>query len=186
LARSTSSSTNPLQRGWAAAGGERSQSVERSGGLLQPLQATLRDRRTDPGQQLQGAKARDPVARIVGPAQHRQQVLDVGGLQELESAMLDVGDVAAGQFDLEQVAVMRASEQHRLLLECDPGLALRKDLVDDPLGLGPFVEYGDQPRKRALAAGRAERLGVLPLGLRDQRVGGVKDRLHRAIVAATA
>ena len=60
--------------------------------------------RSDAGQQLNDAEAGDTVARILGKAQDREHVLDVGGFQELQAAELDERDVAPGQLDFERAA----------------------------------------------------------------------------------
>ena len=63
---------------------------------------------------------RKPATRSRGfsaEPQQRQHVLDVGGVEELQSAELDERDVAARQFDFERTAVVRGAEQHRLLLQ---------------------------------------------------------------------
>ena len=62
-------------------------------------------------------EARDAVARVLGEAQQRQQVLDVRRVEEFQAAELHERDVAPGQLDLERAAVVRGPEQHRLLLQ---------------------------------------------------------------------
>src|SRR6266704_47979 len=54
----------------------------------------------DPRQQLQNAEAGEGITRIFCPAQDRQQVLDMCGLDKLEPAIFDERDVAARQLDL--------------------------------------------------------------------------------------
>ena len=81
---------------------------------LEMLERLLRMRGTDAGHELQHAKARHAVARILDPAQHRQQVFDVRGLEELEAAVFHERNVAPDELDLEHVAVMGAAEQHRV------------------------------------------------------------------------
>ena len=78
--------------------------------------------RADARQQLQHAEAGDAVARVLGEAQHREHVLDVRGVEELQAAELHERDVAPRQLDLERAAVVRGAEQHRLLLSapCRP------------------------------------------------------------------
>ena len=71
--------------------------------------------RADAVQQLQHAKARHTVGGVFGPAQDRQHILDVRGLDKLEAAEFDEGDVAAGELDLEHGAVVRGAKEHRLL-----------------------------------------------------------------------
>ena len=98
-------------------------------------------RRADAGQQLQHAEAGDAVARVFGEAQHRQHVLDMGGVEELQAAELDERDVAARQLDLQRPAVMRGAEQHGLRLERGAGLALLQHRLADVVRLLGFVAH---------------------------------------------
>ena len=61
--------------------------------------------RPDAGNQLRDAEARHAPARVLRQAQHRQQVLHVRGLEKLEAAVLDEGDVAPRQLEFERRAV---------------------------------------------------------------------------------
>ena len=49
---------------------------------------------------------RQLVRRVLEHAQQREHVLDVRGLEVLEAAVFDVGDVATGQLELEVVGVV--------------------------------------------------------------------------------
>src|SRR5690606_39730579 len=69
------------------------------------IEEPLRGGRADAGQQLQRAKRGDAVARIVRPAQDGEQVLHVRRLEELETAVLHIGNVPPRELDLEPVAV---------------------------------------------------------------------------------
>ncbi len=91
--------------------------MPRIGGLRHGVERARRRRRADAGEKLQHAEAGDPVARILGEAQHRQHVLDVGGVEEFQAAIFDEGDVAAGELDLELGRVMGGAEEHRLRLQ---------------------------------------------------------------------
>ena len=123
------------------------------------------------------------MRRAVGPAQHGQQVLDVRGFQEFQPAVLDEGDVAPGQFDLEEVAVLGAAKQHGLALQGNARLALGQDLFGDEVGLLAFVQHAHQSRPlAAVAAVRHQGLGVLVNAVGQQRVGGVEHRLQRPVV----
>ena len=95
---------------------------------------------------------RQLVARVLEDAQQAQQVLDVRALEELQAAVLDEGDVAAGQLELEPVAVVTGAEQHRLLVQRDSSLALLEHALAHERGLGQLVDA------------RGER-GRLPAGL---------------------
>ena len=105
------------------------------------------------------------------------------GLEELEPAVLHVGDVAPHQLELEHVAVVRGAEQHRLALERQAALARLEHAADDVVGLRLVVGDGDVARARAGAARGLEDLAVLPRALADQRVGRVEHALGRAVVA---
>ena len=94
----------------------------------------------DPGHQLQHPEAGHPVARVLGEAQDREQVLDVRRLEELQPAELDVGDVAPGELQLELGAVVRGPEQHGLALQRDAGFPRREDLGADVVDLGGLVD----------------------------------------------
>ena len=95
---------------------------DRIGRLGHVVEHALRRRWPDARQELQHAEAGDAVARVLDEAQQRQQILDVRGVEELQAAELDEGDVAAGQLDLERSAMVRGPEQDRLLLQrgCQP------------------------------------------------------------------
>jgi hypothetical protein len=63
---------------------------------------------------LQDAEGGDAVARVVRPAQQREHILHVSGFEKLQAAVLHVRNVAAEQFELEHVRVMRIARQHSL------------------------------------------------------------------------
>ena len=65
-------------------------------------------------QELEDAEPAHLVEGVVQDSEQCQHILDVGRLQELQPSVLDVGDVPAGQFDLEQVAVVGSPKQHSL------------------------------------------------------------------------
>src|SRR5262245_52332040 len=89
----------------------------------------------NPREQLQCPECGDAIARVLRPAQYRQHVLDVGGLEESEAAIFDEGNIAPAELDLEEVAVMRSAEQHRLPAQGDAGLTMLEHAVDDIAGL---------------------------------------------------
>ena len=149
---------------------------------LERVAGSLGVRRAHARHQLQHAEPGDPVARIVGPAQHREQVLDVRGLEELEPAVLDVGDVATHQLELEHVAVVGVAEQHGLSPQVDAALATLEHPLDDVAGLRLVVLHGHVARFRAPAAGAAQELAELAAAVGHQRVGGIEHRLRRAVV----
>ena len=105
-----------------------------------------------PGSSCSTRNPDDAVARVLDEAQHRQQILDVGGVEEFEPAELDERDVAPGQLDLERAAVVRRAEQHRLLLQPGAGLAVLEDALGDVSRLIRFVAHRDELRPLAGAA----------------------------------
>ena len=84
----------------------------------------------------------------------QMQVLDVGRLEEAQAAVLHVGDAPARQLELEQVAVVRGPDQHRLLPQRDALLAVRQDLLAHRVDLRVLVG-GSAP----VPAGRRRRAG---------------------------
>ena len=137
----------------------------------------------DAGQQLETRKAGDAVARVLGPAQEGQHVLDVGGLEEFEPAEFHERDVAARELDLERAAVVRGAKQHGLLLERDAGLAVLQDPLGDVARLVGLVAHGDQLRALGRGALGPQVLGEALGRELDDGVGGREDRLGRAVVA---
>jgi len=136
---------------------------------------TRAPRRPDAGQELQRAERGDAVLRIVRPAQHREQVFDVGGLEELEAAVFHVRNVAPHQLELEQIGMVRGAEQHRLVPEQHAALARLQHPRHHVSRLALVVRNRDVARLRA-------RLFLRVQALADERVGGIEHRLRRAIV----
>src|SRR5258705_9284485 len=95
---------------------------------------------------MQQTKPRDTVARIFDKPQQRQHVLDVGGVEKLQSAKLHERDVPARQFDFKRTAVAGCPEQNSLLLEERTGLAVLQDALDDEAGLVGLVADADELR----------------------------------------
>ena len=80
--------------------------------------------RADPFEQLQDPKPGYAINRVLGPPQDGKHVLHMGGFNEFEAAEFDEGDVPARQLDLQHGAVMRGSEQDRLILQALSRLAV--------------------------------------------------------------
>ena len=139
--------------------------------------------RTHARRQLQHAECGEAVPGIVGPAQHREQVLDVRGLQESQSAELDVGDVGPHQLDLEPVAVVRTAKQHCLAPQQRARLAALQHTLHDIVRLLAVVQHGDEPRPCAAAARCSERLPVPAIGARDQGICRIQQRLAGTVIA---
>ena len=104
------------------------------------------------------------------------EVLDVGGFEELQPAVLDVRDATGGQFDLEQVAVVRRTHQHCLGLEGPALLGGVKNGINHQPGFGRRVVTAHQAGPRAAVA-----VGAQPqlwsAGVGANRVGQCQDPL---------
>ena len=149
------------------------------------------DRRHDPAgpggsdavEQLEDAEPRDLVPRVVRDPQHRERVLHVRGLEELQAPVLHERDVPPRELDLEHVAVVTGAEQHGLLSQRRPALAVLEDLPADGVGLVALVEAGEQPGAHAALALGPQHLLVPLRRERDHRVRRIEDRPGGAVVA---
>ncbi len=103
-------------------------------------------------------------------------------LEELQSAILHVRDIAAHEFELEPVTVMRAAKQHCLVLKGKTLLSLVEYLLDDELRFRVAVLDRHVSRLAAALLAGEQVLLVLPFAFGDQAIGAVEDRLGRAIV----
>ena len=104
------------------------------------------------------------------------------GLQEAQAAVFDKGDIAPLQFDLQRVAVVGRAEQHGLLPERNPSLALFENSVCDPVHLRVLVGHCDQTGSGATPPAGEEILGEALLGQPNHCIGRVQDRLGRPVV----
>ena len=148
----------------------------------EPVHQAARGRRSHAVGQLQDTEPADLVVRVLEHAEQRERVLHVRGLHELQTAVLHERDVAAGEFDFEQIAVMPGAEEHRLFLQGHAFLPMRQHGAADRVTLLGLVEAGAE-RRHALAG------SVAPQGLlvtlraqRDHRVRGAEDRRRRTVV----
>ena len=132
--------------------------------------------------QLQHAEGADGVMRIFGEAKDGDEVFHVGGFEELEAAVFDEGDVAPGQFHLQQIAVVGGAEEDGLFAQGDAGLQVFQNALDDVAGLLVFIDERHQSRLLLAGAGGKEILVVSLGGEGDHRVGGVEDGLDAAVV----
>src|SRR5271167_1139146 len=93
----------PGQNRVAAAGGENRASAptgcKRFSGQL--CENGSRGCGANAGEELQCPERGDAVARVLRPAQDRQQVLDMGDLEEFEATIFDEGNIAPTKLDLE-------------------------------------------------------------------------------------
>ena len=102
--------------------------------------------RADAWQQLHSPKDCNPVPRVLGEAKHTQDVLDVCGFEKAQPAELDERDVAPGKLDLEFGAVVRSTEQDRLGLQRNAGLARLEHVLHHVRDLGGTITDRDQRR----------------------------------------
>ena len=143
---------SPGQCSAAATGGTARSPSDAS--LPRPLQVVRRAvPGPTPGQELQDAEGGESVARVFGPAEDCQHILDMRRLEEAQPAILDVGYVAAGQLQLQGGAVAGGAEQHRLVAQAEAGLAVGQDLPGDVArpGRGRRAPSPDRPALRAAA-----------------------------------
>ena len=98
----------PGQNTAAAAGGKNRASTSTANASSDCCRNGPRDCGANAGEQLQCPESGDAVARVLRPAQDRQHVLDMGGLEKFEAAIFDEGNITSTEFDLEEVAMMRA------------------------------------------------------------------------------
>ena len=149
---------------------------------LEVFQGLCGRRGPDPRHQLQHAKTRHRVARIVGPAQHRHHVLDMRRFQKLEPAVFHEGDVFLRQFDLEHVAVMRAAEQDGMALQRAAHFTRRQDLGHDVLGLVLGVVDRDVQRFLRRLPQSHQGLAMLPRSLRHEGIRAIENWLRGTVV----
>ena len=130
-------------------------------------------------------KPASAVARVLRPAQQRQHVLDVRRLEELQAAELDERDVAPRQLELERGAVVRrcgtappAASARAPPSRCSQHLR-RRPSAPASASSATVTRLRLAADARSLHSVLGEALG----GERDHRVGGVQDRLRRAVVA---
>src|SRR6185295_4158983 len=107
------------------------------------IENPLARRRSDARQQMKHAEACDPVAGVLDELEQGKHVLDMGGVQKLQAAELDEGNIAPRQLDLQRAAVGGRPEQDSLLLETRSLLAVRQHLLDDVARLVRLVADGD-------------------------------------------
>src|SRR5438477_7246500 len=131
------------RRGWELLDRERPthENFSRSAG---PIDTENRDRppgpdRPDAVEELQEAEPCELVARIVGEAEQADHVLHVRGLEEAQTAVLHVRNASNGQFELEEVAVVRGTDQNRLFSQCDAVFAMREYLFANRVDLRVLV-----------------------------------------------
>src|SRR5262249_42290691 len=86
-------------------------------GFGQAIQHPCGRCRTCTRKELDDAEVGYPITQVLGPAQKRKDILNMGGLEKFKAAEFHERDIAPRQFDLERATVMGSAEQHRLLLQ---------------------------------------------------------------------
>src|SRR5689334_605641 len=100
---------------------------------------------TDTVDELQQAKGAGHIARVLRQSQVRQRVFYVRRFEELQSAVLDEGDISTRKLDLQRIRMMSRSKQNRLFLQVDPGFQVFENFFDDEVGLLILVDERDEP-----------------------------------------
>jgi hypothetical protein len=107
----------------------------------------------------------------------------VSGFEVADAAVLDEGDAAAAELELEQIGVVAGAHQDGLVAQACPLLVVGEHAVGDLVRLLGLVPAEYELRPAALAAFASQRFRVRALGLRGDEVGDVEDRLCGAVVA---
>ena len=81
-----------------------------------------------------------------------EEVLDVSGVSEPQPAELHVRDLARAAVDLQDVAMVRGADQHRLVAQRSAVLVRVEHPGADLPGLGRLVVAADQQRRHPGAA----------------------------------
>src|SRR5262245_66126795 len=100
------------------------------------------------------------------------------GLEEAKAAVLDEGNTASAQLELERIAVVRRAEEHCLLLEWHARFAVLENASDHVINLEEFVRRRDQAGSGAPAASGSEVLGKPLGGEADHLIRRVEDGLR--------
>src|SRR3954464_15509061 len=83
---------------------------DRIGAISQIIEHPLRRTGTDTGNKMHQPKAGNTIARVLDETQQRQYILDVSGIEKLQTTKLDKWDVAAGQLEFQRTAMARCPE----------------------------------------------------------------------------
>src|SRR5438046_2973147 len=86
--------------------------TDRIGAVSQIIEHQLNRTGTDTGNKMHPPKAGDTIARVLDETQQRQYVLDMSGIEKLQTTKLDKWDVAAGQLEFQRSAMARCPEQY--------------------------------------------------------------------------
>ena len=106
----------------------------------------------------------------------------MGGFEELEPAPLLERNLAVAQLDLEIGRHVAGAEEHRHLPERSPLLVQFENTLHHKARLLRLILDRDEPGGFAPFAFGPEVLGESLVGARNERIGGVENRLRGAIV----
>src|SRR5947209_5444562 len=112
----------------------------------------LRRSGTDTGNKMHQAVARNTIARVLDETQQGQYILDMSGIEKLQTTKLDKRDVAAGQLEFQRSAMARGPEQYGLLLQQRARFPVFQNTFDNAAGLVCFIAHGNNLRFCARAS----------------------------------
>src|SRR3954463_9239983 len=80
------------------------------GAVGQMIEHPLRRTGTDTGNKMHQPVDCNTIARVLDETKQRQYILDVSGIEKLQTTKLDKWDVAAGQLEFQRTAMARCPE----------------------------------------------------------------------------
>ena len=105
--------------------------------------------------ELKEPEPRQRVRGVVGQPKCRQQIFYVCGFYEPQPPIFDIGNSSTPKLEFEQIRVVCGTYQHRLLLECDPFLSVRKYLPADRRNLNILIGASNEAGARAAPSSRS-------------------------------
>src|SRR4051812_9606443 len=148
---------------------------DRIGAVGQMIEHPLRRTGTDTGNKMHQPVACNTIARVLDETQQRQYILDVSGIEKLQTTKLDKWDVAAGQLEFQRTAMARGPEQYGLLLQQRARFPVFQNTFDNAAGLVSFIAGGNKLRLCARASIRPEIFSETFLRQIDHAVSGSED-----------
>src|SRR5262245_48441983 len=122
------------------------------------------------------------ILRIGDNAQVSQRVFDVGSLNEFEAATLDERNAASAEFQLQVERVETGTKQHGHIGERNFLFAQFQNLLCDKTRLVMLAFGLNQHRSHTLLSAGEQVLGIAFLGLQNDFVREVENRLGAAVV----
>src|SRR6476661_2242073 len=122
------------------------------------------------------------VERIGDDAKVRQQILDVGGFNELYPAAFDKGQSASGQLNFQIERVKTGTEQDRHLAQWHSLFTQFQNFLGHEPRLGIFSSRFSQRRQGTIKLPREQVLGIFLSRFFDDAVGEVQNRLSASII----